>query len=88
MTTTTAEPVALTLTATSGGARVVVRDGNDRLVFSGDLAYGQSHALRAAPPIKVQSTDGAVQVTFSTTFEIEGVEKPAAVVESIARFFA
>ena len=65
VTTTTAEPVPLTLTATAGGARVVVRDGNDRLVFSGDLAYGQSHALRAAPPIRIQSTDGAVQVTVA-----------------------
>ncbi len=63
VTTTTAKPVPVTLTATAGGARVVVRDGNDRLVFSGDLAYGQSHALRAAPPIRIQSTDGAVRVT-------------------------
>lgn len=35
----------------------------------------------------VDQLDGAVQVTFVTTFEIEGVEKPAAVAESIARFF-
>jgi hypothetical protein len=65
VTTTTAKPVPVTLTATAGGARVVVRDGNDRLVFSGDLAYGQSHALRAAPPIRIQSTDGAVRVTVA-----------------------
>ena len=65
MTHTSADPVPVTLTATSGGARVVVRDGNGRLVFSGDLAYGQSHALRAAPPIRIQSTDGAVQVTVA-----------------------
>ena len=36
---------------------------------------------------EVETMDGAVQVTFVTTFEIEGVEKPAAVAESIARFF-
>jgi len=65
VTTTTAAPVPVTLTATAGGARVVVRDGNNRLVFSGDLAYGQTHALRAAPPVRIQSTDGAVRVTVA-----------------------
>jgi hypothetical protein len=65
VTTTNAAPVPVTLSATAGGARVVVRDGNDRLVFSGDLAYGQSHTLRAAPPIRIQSTDGAVRVTVA-----------------------
>ena len=35
-----------------------------------------------------EAMPGAVQVTFETTIEIEGVEKPAAVVESMARFFA
>jgi hypothetical protein len=65
VTTTNAAPVPVTLTATAGGARVVVRDGNNRLVFSGDLAYGQSHTLRAAPPIRIQSTDGAVRVAVA-----------------------
>jgi transcriptional regulator with XRE-family HTH domain len=65
VTMTTAKPVPVTLRAAVGGARVVVRDGNDRLVFSGDLAYGQSHTLRAAPPVRVQSTDGAVRVTVA-----------------------
>lgn len=36
---------------------------------------------------EVETLEGAVQITFVTTFEIEGVEKPAAVAESIARFF-
>ena len=35
---------------------------------------------------EVEPMEGAVQVTFSTTFEIDGVEKPAAVATSIARF--
>jgi Helix-turn-helix domain len=63
LTTTSAKPVPVTLTATAGGARVTVRDGDNRLVFSGDLAFGQSHALKAAPPIRVHSTDGAVRVS-------------------------
>ncbi|HET7430578.1 MAG TPA: helix-turn-helix domain-containing protein [Nocardioides sp.] len=56
------KPVPMTLTAAGGGAHVVVRDGTGKLVFSGDLAFGQQHALRAATPIEVQSTDGGVQV--------------------------
>ena len=59
------DPVPVTLTASGGGARVVVRDGRGDLVFSGDLAYGQKHTLRAATPVEVQSTDGSVQVTVA-----------------------
>jgi hypothetical protein len=59
------DPVAVTLTAAGGGARVVVRDGRGDLVFSGDLAYGQQHDLRAATPVQVQSTDGSVRVTVA-----------------------
>jgi hypothetical protein len=59
------DPVAVTLTAAGGGARVVVRDGRGDLVFSGDLAYGQQHDLRAATPVQVQSTDGSVRVTMA-----------------------
>lgn len=35
---------------------------------------------------KVDQLDGAVQATLTTTVEIEGSEKPAAVAESIVRF--
>jgi hypothetical protein len=58
-----AAPVPVTLTAAGGGARVVVRDGAGKLVFSGDLAYGQKHTLTASPPVRIQSTDGSVRVT-------------------------
>jgi hypothetical protein len=58
-----AKPVPVTLTAAGGGARVVVRDGLGKLVFAGDLAYGQKHTLQASPPVRVQSTDGSVVVT-------------------------
>jgi acyl dehydratase len=35
---------------------------------------------------KVQKLDGAVQATLVTTIEVEGSEKPAAVIESIIRY--
>jgi cytoskeletal protein RodZ len=57
------KPVPVTITAAGGGARVVVRDGLGRLVFTGDLAYGQQHTVRASPPVRIQSTDGSVQVS-------------------------
>jgi len=58
-----AAPVPVTLTAAGGGARVVVRDGTGKLVFSGDLAYGEKHTVTASPPVRIQSTDGSVKVT-------------------------
>ncbi len=58
-----AQPVPVTLTASGGGARVVVRDGTGKLIFSGDLAFGQQHTVQASPPVRVQSTDGSVTVT-------------------------
>ncbi len=59
------DPVPVTLTASGGGVHVVVRDGRGALVFSGDLAYGQQHTVRAATPVEVQSTDGSVRVTVA-----------------------
>jgi hypothetical protein len=55
-------PVPVTLTASGGGARVVVRDGLGKLVFSGDLSYSQHRTVRASAPVHVQSSDGSVQV--------------------------
>jgi hypothetical protein len=57
------KPVPVVLDATGGGARVVVRDGTGKVVFSGDLAYGQQHTLQAATPVDVQSSDGGLRVT-------------------------
>ena len=59
-----ADPVPVVVSATSGGARVVVRDGAGEIVFSGSLAVGQSEEVRAAPPVRVQSSDGAVTVSL------------------------
>jgi hypothetical protein len=64
-TATAAKPVPVVLTATGGGVRVVVRNGVGKVVFAGDLAYGQSHTLQASPPVRVQSTDGSVKVVVA-----------------------
>jgi hypothetical protein len=60
-----ADPVAVAISAPSGGARVVVRDASGEIVFKGDLAVGQSRELKASPPVRVQSTDGAVTVSLA-----------------------
>jgi len=59
------DPVPVTLTASGGGAHVVVRDGRGDLVYSGDLAYQQQRTIRAATPVEVQSTDGSVTVVVA-----------------------
>jgi cytoskeleton protein RodZ len=55
-------PVPVVLDASAGGAHVVVRDGAGDVVFNGDLAYGASKAVKASPPVRVQSSDGALQI--------------------------
>ena len=58
------DPVPVLLNAAAGGAHVVVRDGEGNLAFSGDLAFGESRVLKGvAPPIRIQSSDGALRVT-------------------------
>ncbi|MDR7255213.1 transcriptional regulator with XRE-family HTH domain [Nocardioides sp. BE266] len=60
-----ADPVAVVVTAPSGGAQVVVRDASGAIVFKGALAVGQSRELKASPPVRVGSTDGAVTVSLA-----------------------
>lgn len=60
----TADPVPVVVTAAAGGAHVVVRDGAGEIVFKGNLAVGDTRELDAAPPVRVQSTDGAVTVAL------------------------
>jgi cytoskeleton protein RodZ len=55
--------VPILLDAAAGGTHVVVRDGAGEVVFSGDLAFGEKRSVKAAPPVHVQSSDGALQVT-------------------------
>jgi hypothetical protein len=56
------DPVPVVLTAAGGGARVVVRDGTGEVVFDGTLTFGETKRLKAAPPVRVQSSDGSLEV--------------------------
>ncbi len=57
-------PVPVVLEAAAGGAHVKVFDAAGELVYSGDLAFGDSKTLKASPPVRVQSSDGALQVSI------------------------
>jgi cytoskeleton protein RodZ len=58
-----AAPVEVQLTAAGGGAHVVVRDGGGRVVFKDSIAFGATQALKVSPPVRVQSSDGSLEVT-------------------------
>ncbi|KQV69673.1 hypothetical protein ASC64_07505 [Nocardioides sp. Root122] len=60
-----ADPVAVVVSAPSGGAQVVVRDASGEEVFKGNLAVGQTRELKASPPVRVMSSDGAVTVSLA-----------------------
>jgi len=63
--------VPVLLRAAGGGAHVEVRDGSGKVVFTGDIAYGQTKALEISPPVRVESSDGSVEVV------VDGSEKGA-----------
>ncbi len=69
------------------GVRMAVNVGLNRVRFASPVPVGSKIRARASIT-EVTELEGAVQVVFSTILELDGVEKPAAVVESIARFFA
>jgi transcriptional regulator with XRE-family HTH domain len=60
-----ADPVAVVVSAPSGGAQVVVRDASGEDVFKGNLSVGQTRELMASPPVRVMSSDGAVTVSLA-----------------------
>jgi cytoskeleton protein RodZ len=60
-----ADPVPVVLTAAGGGARVVVRDADGEIVYDGQLSFGQSVTLDAAPPVRVSTTDGSLEVDIN-----------------------
>ena len=64
---TAADPVPVQVSAVTGGAHVVVRDATGKTVFDGNLAIGESKTVKARPPVRVQSSDGAVTVTVDGT---------------------
>lgn len=55
-----AEAVPVTLTATGGGARIIVRDGDGDEIFNGQLAFGQTSTLDVVPPVRIWTSDGSV----------------------------
>ncbi len=63
--------VPVLLRAAGGGAHVVVRDGTDKIVYTGDIAYGQTKALEVSPPVQVATSDGSVEVV------VDGSERGA-----------
>ena len=59
--------------------------GYNKVRFITPVKVGAKIRARAEVA-KVDQLDGAVQATLTTTVEIEGSDKPAAVAESIVRF--
>ena len=64
---------------------LAVNYGYNKVRFITPVKVGANVRVLAAIS-KVDQLDGAVQATMTVTVEIEGSDKPAAVVESIARF--
>lgn len=58
-----APEVPVVLTASGGGARVIVRNGSE-IAFNGPLAFGQTATLQVSPPIRISTTDGSLVVTI------------------------
>ena len=42
-----------------------MRDGANEVVFTGNLAFGESKTMRIAPPVRIQSSDGSLEVTVA-----------------------
>ncbi|MCW2766778.1 MAG: helix-turn-helix protein [Nocardioides sp.] len=57
------DPVPVVLTAAGGGAQVLLRDGANKVVYKGPLAFGESRSFQVAPPVRVQTSDGSLVVT-------------------------
>jgi acyl dehydratase len=64
---------------------MAINYGYNKVRFITPVRVGAKIRARAEIS-KVAQLDGAVQVTITTTVEIEGSDKPAATAESIARF--
>jgi len=59
------QPVTLRLTASDGGARVVVRDDQGDVAFRGSIAADEHQELSVVPPVTVEVKDkGAVAVAI------------------------
>ncbi len=59
-----AEPLPVMLTAAYADTRVVVRDGDGRIVFSGQMVLGEKKRLEVSPPVRIRAVDGgAIEVS-------------------------
>jgi len=65
--------------------KMAVNYGLEKVRFMAPVPVG-SKIRATAKVLTVAALDGAAQATLETTFEIEGSEKPAAVVQSIVRY--
>ena len=68
------------------GVAMAVNYGLDKVRFMAPVRV-DSKIRATAKVLTVTPLEGAVQAVLETTFEIEGSEKPAAVVQSIVRYF-
>ncbi|MFZ2174884.1 MAG: MaoC family dehydratase [Rhodococcus sp. (in: high G+C Gram-positive bacteria)] len=69
------------------GITMAVNYGLNKVRFPAPVPVGSK--VRASLKIaKVTPLEGAIQVEFTTTIEVEGSAKPACIVESIARYVA
>jgi hypothetical protein len=56
-------PLPIMLVATQAGSHVVVRNGDGKIVFAGDLIVGERKSLKVDPPVRVRARNsGAVEV--------------------------
>jgi acyl dehydratase len=65
---------------------MAINYGYNKVRFINPVKVGSKIRATAELTKVEEVAGGAVQVTMTTTVEIEGVEKPAMVAESIARF--
>lgn len=68
------------------GSRMAINYGLDRVRFITPVRVGSRIRARVKL-VEVKPIDGGVQVKNETTIEIEGAERPAAVVESLVRLY-
>lgn len=69
------------------GVAMAVNYGLDKVRFMAPVRVG-SKIRATAKVLRVTRMNGAVHAVLETTFELDGSDKPAALVQSIVRYFA
>jgi acyl dehydratase len=70
----------------TAGVRMAINYGLDRVRFITPVRVG-SRIRGRVKLVEAKSIDGGVQLKVETTIEIEGADRPAAVVESLVRLY-